>query len=223
MGRYTVNGTILCVVTSQRDFGVLVNSILRFHSHIASVVSKAGGLFVNLLRSTLCRSADFMISPFVSHIRPLLNFASPVWNTGYLGDLHLLESVQRRWTKNIDGMTELSYAHRLEALNLYSIKSRLLRADLLKCWNIFHDKGGIQPTVLFVLAPDVGTQGHRFKLGVTHSSLECRRRFFSLRCVTNWNALPDELVSLDSVESFKRGLHDVLGPKLFEFEERLFS
>ena len=178
LGGYTVNGTILRVVTSQRDLGVLVDSTLRFHSHIASVVSRAGGLSMNLLRSTLCRSADFMLSLFVSHIRPLLDFASPVWNTGYLGDLHLLESVQRRWTKNIDGMTELSYAHRLEALNLYSIKGRLLRADLLKCWKIFYGKCGIQPTDLFVLAPDVGTRGHRFKLRATHSSLECRRRFF---------------------------------------------
>ena len=53
LGRYTVNGTILSVVTSQRDLGVLVDSTLCFHSHIASVVSKAGELSVNLLRSTL--------------------------------------------------------------------------------------------------------------------------------------------------------------------------
>ena len=217
LGRYTVNGTVLNIVTSQRDLGVLVDSTLRFHGHIASIVSKAGGLSINLLRSTLCRSADFMVSLFVSHIRPLLDFASPIWNTGYQGDLRLLESVQRRWTKNIDGMEELSYANRLEALNLYSIKGRLLRADLLKCWKIFHGKCGIQPSDLFVMAPDVGTRGHRFKLAFTHSSLECRRRFFAVRCVSSWNALPDELVSLDSVDAFKKGLHDALGPRLFEF------
>ena len=138
LGRYTVNGTILGGVTSQRFLDVLVDSTLCFHGYIASMVSKAGELSINLLRLTLRKSAIIMISLFVSHIHPLLDFASPVWNIGYLGDLHLLESVQRRWTKNIDGMTELSYAHRLEALNLYPIKGRLLRANLLKCWKIFH-------------------------------------------------------------------------------------
>ena len=214
---YTLNGSILNVVSSQKDLGVLIDNKLLFHSHIASIVSKASGLSVNLLRSTLCRSADFMVPLFISHIRPLLDFASTIWNTGYLGDLRLLESVQRRWTKKIAGMEELSYAERLTMLNLYSIRGRLLRADLLKCWKVFHGKCGVQPADLFVMAPDVGTRGHRFKLAHTHSSLECRRRFFSLRCVASWNALPDGLVSLDSVEAFKRGLHDVLGPRLFEF------
>ena len=60
-------------------------------------------------------------------------------------------------------MGGLSYARHLETLNLYFIKGRLLRADLLKA--------GIQPTDLFELAPDVGIRGHRFKLEVTHSSI----------------------------------------------------
>ena len=48
--------------------------------------------------------------------------------------LKLLENVQRRWTKRIDGMATLSYGDRLRSLNLYSIQGRLLRADLIQCW-----------------------------------------------------------------------------------------
>ena len=57
-------------------------------------------------------------------------------------------------------MEELSYADRLKALNLYSIKGHLLRTDLLKCWKIFHGECGIQPVDLFGAAPNVGTRGH---------------------------------------------------------------
>lgn len=65
---------------------------------------------------------------------------------------------------------------------------------------------------LFAMAPDVGTGSYRFMLAFIHSFLECRRQFFVLRCVYSWNAVPDKLVLLDSVDAFKKGLHDVLAP-----------
>ena len=103
----------------------MVDSTLRFHGHIASIVSKASGHSVNLLQSTLSRLSDFLVCLFVPHIRVLLEFASPIWNTGYLGDFRntwatfaFLDQFTERWTKNTDGMEELSYADRLRVLDL---------------------------------------------------------------------------------------------------------
>ena len=127
--------------------------------------------------------------------------------------------MQRRWTKRIDALDEMSYSDRLSELNLYSVKGRLLRADLIKYWKIFHGKCCIDPEDLFVLAPQVQTRGHRFKLAHVPRSLECRRRFFSLRRVSAWNSLPDEVVGLESVDSFKRSIHVFLGQQLFDFDE----
>jgi hypothetical protein len=214
---YRIGGSDLKFVQCHKDLGVSVDVSLRFHVHIRMSVNRAAALSANLLKTTLCRSAEFMMQLFISHIRPLIDFASPVWNTGYIADLKLLESVQRRWTKNVDGLREFPYAYRLEVLNLYSIKGRLLRADILKCWKIFHGKCSIRPGDIFVMAPHVGTRGHRFKLAHLASTLECRRRFFSLRCVKVWNSLPDEVVSLESMTSFKFNLHTVLGGLLFDY------
>jgi hypothetical protein len=93
-------------------------------------------------------------------------------SAAYIADLKLLESVQWRWTKNIDGLREFPYTYRLEVLNLYSIKGRLLRADVLKCWKIFHGKCSIKPGDIFAMAPYVGTRGHRIKLAHFASTLE---------------------------------------------------
>ena len=76
----------------------------------------------------------------------------------------MLESVQRSWTRQIDGMTGLSYKERLLALDLYSVNGRLLRADLIKCWKIFHSKCSISPEDLFIPAPLGQTHGQRFKI-----------------------------------------------------------
>ena len=216
---YNVGGSDLAFSSNCRDLGVMVDNKLKFHSHIRSVTSKAAGLSVNLLGATLCRSREFMVTLFISHIRPLLEFSSCVWNVGYVMDSVLLERVQRRWTKKIDGLEDLPYESRLRELNLYSIKGRLLRADLIKYWKIFHSKSVICPEDIFVLPSSSSTRGHRYKLAHVCCSLECRKRFFSIRRVVIWNSLSDEVVGLDSLDSFKRALHVFLGPKLFEFDE----
>ena len=160
-----------------------------------------------------------MMSLYKTHIRPLLEFGSTVWNTGYCGDLRLLESVQRRWTKQVRGLSELTYANRLKTLNLYSVQGRLLRADLLKCWKIFHGQSAIAPQDLFTPATVTNTRGHRFKVTKLHSTVECRRRFFSIRCINHWNSLPDEVVGAGTVDSFKRLLHLSMGDDLYDYIE----
>ena len=215
---YNMAGSDILLQESSRDLGVLVDSSLKFHAHIRQVVGKAWGLANNLLRSTLCRSREFMCNLFITHIRPLLEFASPVWNTGYVGDSVLLESVQRRWTKHIDGLGDVEYGDRLRGLGLYSVKGRLLRADLIKYYKIFNGLSVISPAELFVLSPTAQTRGHRFKVLKPHVSLESRRRYFSVRCLDVWNSLPDDLVACGSVASFKSGLHVVLGDILFRFD-----
>ena len=61
----------------------------------------------NILTSTLCRIPHFMLFILTTYIRPLVEFASPLWNTGYLEDLRLLEKVQRAWTKEVSGLEDL--------------------------------------------------------------------------------------------------------------------
>lgn len=165
---YFVNGIKLEMVESYKDLGVTVDKTLRFHSHIYNVVCKAGGLATNLLRSTVNRDSDFMKNLFISHIRPHLEYASLLWNTQYIEDLKLLEAVQRRWTKRITALGDLPYGQRLSSLNLYSVRGRLLRADMVAYWKIFHGFSTISPENIFVMAPNIGTRGHssRFSLSI---------------------------------------------------------
>ena len=159
-----------------------------------------------------------MVKLFTTHIRPLLEFGSPVWNTGYVMDLTLLESVQRRWTKQVTGLGNMTYDQRLKTLDLYSVKGRLLRADIIKCWKIFHGMSGVVPTDIFLMAPLRGTiRGHKFKIFVPQASCEARHRFFSVRVVRHWNALPAELAETDNLSTFKRGLSDFMGDDLFDY------
>ena len=139
------------------------------------------------------------------------------WNTGYIGDIKLLESVQRRWTRNIVGLENLSYADRLSALDLFSVRGRLLRADLIECWKIVHDIVPFDLSRLFQYAPAVDTRGHDYKLAHVRCSLECRRCLFSVRVVSSWNSLPSAVVELSDLGAFKAALKDFLGQKLYDY------
>ena len=112
---YTLNGIPIPEVESSSDLGVLVDTRLKFHGHIRSVSQKAGGLAHSFLKSTVCRSERFMLFLLTTHIRPLIEYCSCVWHTGFVQDLKLLENVQRRWTKQIEGMKSLSYSDRLRS------------------------------------------------------------------------------------------------------------
>ena len=206
--QYNINGECLPFVETARDLGVMIDNKLKFHNHVRMVVGKASSLCSNILKTTVCRKKEFLMPLFIAHVRPILEFASCVWSTGYVGDSKLLEGVQRRWTKKIEGLAEFSYENRLRYLNLYSVKGRMLRADIIKYWKIFHSESKITPEDVFVRPSSRVTRGHRYKLDHIRVSAECRKRFFSIRRTSTWNSLPDDLVSVQTLALFKQGLHN---------------
>ena len=215
-GAYTLAGDTIPCVTSCSDLGVIIDNEMKFHEHCASIAAKAGGVAHNFLKSTRCRSPDFMTHILKSHIRPILEYASPIWNSGYVQDLKRLESVQRLWTRNVIGLRNMEYGDRLKELDLFSVKGRLLRADIIKCWKIFHGHSQISPEILWDLEADNRTRGHSRKIKTCRSLIDARSRFFTHRVVRDWNALPDWLVNEESLVQFKKGLKAALGSRLFE-------
>lgn len=67
-----------------------VENSLKFQAHIQTTVDKAAGLPNNFLNATRCRSGDFILTLYKTHIRPLLEFGSTVWNIMCTCDLRLL-------------------------------------------------------------------------------------------------------------------------------------
>ena len=212
---YTLGGEVLRLVKSHRDLGVIVDTSLRFHLHVSTVVQKASSLVNQLLRCTVCRSPEFMLKLFVSHIRPILDYCSTVWNLGFLGDVRKLESIQRRWTREVFDFSDLDYRERLARLKLFSVSGRLLRADLIKVWKIFHPEVETGLDSMFERQFHRATRGHELKLSNPLCHSEARRRFFNVRVVETWNGLPPGVVECGTVESFKANLDLHMGESFY--------
>ena len=217
--QYTLNGTQLKTVSTHKDLGVLIDRDLKFHSHAHDVAQKAGGLAQNLLRSTVCRSPDFMVTLFTSHVRPIIDYCSSVWNVGYIQDIRIIEAIQRRWTKRVTGLGDMDYGQRLKFLGLFSIQGRLLRADLIYYWKILTGRCSIPSDTIFQLAPPCGTRGHPLKLMVPRCNTDVRKRCFAVRCINEWNMLPYAVVMSTSLHTFKKNLVAHLGDKLYVYAD----
>ena len=213
---YRLGSDRLELARSHRDLGIIVDTSLRFHLNVHAVVQKASSLLYQLLRSTVCRSPKFMVTLFVSHIRPILDYCSTVWSLGFLEDVRKLESVQRRWTKEVTGLFGVRYRDRLQSLNLFSVQGRFLRSDLIKVWKVFHAEVSTGLESMFEREFHSATRGHNFKLSNPLCHSEARRRFLNSRVVGVWNSLPAAVVDCETVESFKVMLDHHMGERFYD-------
>jgi hypothetical protein len=206
MGNYDHTGPRVSLdsVSSERDIGVVVDKNLNFEKHVQNQVNKANKT-VGLIRRTfqfLDRNTFKLL--FKALVRPILEYASSVWCPYKVKDINSIENVQRRATKMLPGLRDLSYEDRLRVLNLPTLKHRRLRGDLIEAYKIL---GGIYDTRasrgLLELSDNTRTRGHSLKLAKHRSRLDIRKHFFTQRVVETWNALPDYVVTAKTVNSFK--------------------
>ena len=59
---YYVRGVGSPFVDSCKDLDIIVDTGLKFHGYIRSIVEKSSGISVNLLNSTFCCSREFMLT-----------------------------------------------------------------------------------------------------------------------------------------------------------------
>ena len=69
----------------------------------------------------------------------------------------------------------------------------------------------------FTLTAQKHLRGHDMKLTLPHCCTRIRHNFFTLRVISTWNALPEEIVHSHSKTTFKRLLDSYLGLKTFTF------
>ena len=82
----------------------------------------------------------------------------------------------------------------LKILEFISIFGRLVRADLIKCWKIFHSEVDTGLLDGFTVAVDRRSCDHSFKIVVQRCVLEMRRRCFHVRVIQWRNSSSENTV-----------------------------
>lgn len=98
---YTLNGSPLQRVNSQRDLGVVFDTVLSFNNHIISKVESAQRVAGFIVRNTKDLDVNISLHLFDSLVLPILEYGSVIWSPQYDVWVNMIENVQRKFLKSM--------------------------------------------------------------------------------------------------------------------------
>ncbi|GAA56410.1 hypothetical protein CLF_110830 [Clonorchis sinensis] len=116
---------------AKKDLGIWLSSNMSFLLPDEKSAQKAFAV-LRMIRRTFSRidRTEFQVI-YVAYVRPLLEYANPVVHSGRTKDVILIERFQQAATKIVAGLKSMDYEARLAVLDLFLLKYRGLRGDLI--------------------------------------------------------------------------------------------
>ena len=139
-------------------------------------------------------------------VRPHLEYCIQAWRPYRKKDTDTLERIQRRATKIIPQMRDLSCEERLTEYGLTTLETRRLRGDQIEVFKILNGYGNIYRNMFLSVKNDSRTRGHEVKLVKDQCKLDIRKYSFSQSTVNEWNKLSTDCITASSVNIFKNKL-----------------
>ncbi|KAF2344476.1 hypothetical protein FHG87_024768 [Trinorchestia longiramus] len=109
-----------------------------------------------------------------------------------------MEKIQRKATKMIPELRNLSYERRLQRLELITLEQRRLRGQLIETFKYLNG--------LFERDGNVRTRNNGQKLLLRNFKTSQAMNFFPVKIAATWNQLPENIVSAATVNTFKNRL-----------------
>ena len=134
---YTLNGgKQLSKNESEKDLGVIVDSILQYREHIA-IKTKVAYSIVAIIKKTFVKlTSEILTTLYKALVRTHLEYANQAWNPYLKKDKIKMENVQRRETKLIPEIRKYSYSKRLQILKLPTLEERRKRGRMIEVFKV---------------------------------------------------------------------------------------
>ena len=190
--------------TEEKDLGVIFDDSLKFDLHINCVVKKANSLLGLIRRNFQFIDKGIFNKLYKALVRPHLEYGQIIWSPHLIRQSKLIENVQRRATKMVESITNLSYEQRLKALKLPSLKYRRIRGDLIQVYKFLSEDQLDYRHILPLSSNPYFTKGHDLKLKKARYNTLLKKCSFSYRVVNYWNKLNPKTVHANNTNTFKK-------------------
>ncbi len=197
----TLDDNQLRYTNVEKDLGLIVDNNLNFEYKAYKVMG--------LIR----RSSEFLDSEMLTKamVHPHIEYASTSWFPITKKMKNMIENVQRRATKRVNGMREKSYEERLKSLKIPCLLYRKIRGDMIEVYKMCNNKYDEDlPLPLNFASNPMNTRGSH-KLTKSKFNKNVSKYFIKNSVVNMWNKLPDNVKNASSTNTFKNRIDELWG------------
>ena len=184
----------------------MIGEDLYYRKHYETLARRNHFLCKQFRDTFVSKNQYFIKFLYQTYVLPKLEYASSMWSPYYKKDVDLIGNVQRKFTKFLPGMFNVSYQERLHRLNMQTLEERRIYLDLILLFKIYHGIVDIDFNKYCSINQNP-TRGHPLKLNFVTSRVNCHKHHFFNRIVKIWNAVPAEIVTLTSLIVLKKCIY----------------
>lgn len=209
--RYYLNNLEVPVVQDFKYLGVHITSKCNWQQHVRHVVSKGNQMLRFIKRNFKGCPQAVKEATYTSLVRPLLEYASCVWDPNGEGLKYEIEMVQRRAARFVldDYDRNSSVNDMLSKIGWSTLENRRKSARLCFMFKMYHGYCKLDVSDIVLGPCYVGRSDHRKKIRRLQSRLLPYHNSFFPRTIREWNRLSDEMLKMENIQEFKRMLNAV--------------
>ena len=209
---FSFGNTLISSRPSIKDLGIFVSNNLKWSTHINYIYRNAMNSSYHILKFTKTKNIWTLLRLYKTYIRPKLEYNTAVWSPYLIKDIKKIEQIQKHYTRTIFKRCNIPfncYSNRLYQLNIHSLQYRRVYFDLVFMFKIINGMSGLNFDEFFVYRTrPYNLRKNECKIDVInqYKSSTWNNSFF-VRTSKLWNALPEDLTLISSLQSFKDNLN----------------
>ena len=191
---YKMGDGVLGRTTQEKDLGVTFSGDMKVSEQCGIANSKGNQILGLIRRTNIYEEKQLIVPLYKAIVRPHLEYCIYAWRPYRKKNIDKLERIQRRATKLIPELRDLSYKSRLLQCGLTTLEARRLRGDQIEMFKIVNGYENVDRNtcMFFKLKEGSRTRGHKAALVKELCRLDMRKYSFSQRVINEWNKLPND-------------------------------
>ena len=133
---YKMGDAVLGRTAQENYLGVTFSADMKVSEQCGIAALKGNQILVLIRRSITYKEKQLIVPLYKAVVRPHLEYCIQAWRPYRKKDIDKLERIQRRTTKMIPELRDLSYESRLLQCGLTKLESRRLRGNQIEVFKI---------------------------------------------------------------------------------------
>ena len=208
---YKLHGQTLEITPHAKYLGITITNKLDWTSHIDNITNKANRSLGFIRRNIKTKHQKTRQVAYNTLVRPQVEYASCAWDPYSKLHINKLEMVQRRaarWCCN-DFSPYSSVSDMVEKLGWQSLQQRRATSRVIMFYKIVYQLVAVEMPPYYSHPTRTSARHHSLYFSQISTTKDYYKFSFFPRTIVLWNTLPDSIVTIKDLGSFKTAVTKV--------------